>query len=102
MFEKVAVSVLGIIENMSFFLVPTTGERILIFSSGGGQRLADELLVPLLGQIPLQAGMTALADEGQPIVIGEPESPAAKAFQEMVREVRKKVQGKRVKLPVVG
>ncbi len=101
MFEKVGVPVLGIIENMSFFMAPS-GERIPIFSSGGGQRLADELQVPLLGQIPLQAGMTDLADEGQPIVIGEPESPAAKAFQEMVREVRKKVGGKSVKLPVVG
>ena len=101
MFEKVGVPVLGIIENMSFFLAPS-GERIAIFSSGGGQRLADELHVPLLGQIPLQAGMTDLADKGQPIVIGEPESPAAKAFQEMVGEVRKKIGAKSVKLPVLG
>ncbi len=101
MFEKVNVPVLGIIENMSFFLTPT-GERISIFSSGGGQKLADELGVPLLGQIPLQAGMTDLADAGTPIVVGEPESPAAKAIEAIVQEVRKKAGGKSVKLPIVG
>jgi ATP-binding protein involved in chromosome partitioning len=100
MFEKVNVPVLGVIENMSYFLAPS-GERIPIFSSGGGEKLARELGVPLLGQIPLQAGMTDLADQGTPIVVGEPESAAAKAFQEIVQEVRRKVGGKSIQLPIV-
>jgi ATP-binding protein involved in chromosome partitioning len=100
MFEKVGVPVLGIIENMSYFVTPE-GEKINVFSSGGGQKLADELRVPLLGQIPLQAGMTELADAGNPIVVGEPDSPAAQAFQAVVAEVREKIGGKSVKLPVI-
>jgi ATP-binding protein involved in chromosome partitioning len=100
MFERVGVPVLGIIENMSFFETPS-GERIEIFSSGGGQRLAEELGVPLVGQIPLQAGMTEHADEGKPIVIAEPESPASMVFQEIAKVVRSKVAGKGVSLPVI-
>jgi ATP-binding protein involved in chromosome partitioning len=100
MFEKVGVPVLGIIENMSFFMTPA-GERVAIFSSGGGQKLADELRVPLLGQIPLQAGMADLADAGTPIVVGEPESAAATAFQSIVQDLRKKLGGKSVQLPIV-
>ncbi len=100
MFERVGVPVLGIIENMSFFETPS-GERIEIFSSGGGQRLAEELGVPLIAQIPLQAGMTEHADEGKPIVIAEPESPAATVFREIAKVVRSKVAGKGVSLPVI-
>ena len=100
MFERVGVPVLGIIENMSFFETPS-GERIEIFSSGGGQRLADELGVPLLAQIPLQAGMTEHADEGKPIVIAEPQSPASMVLQEIAKLVRSKVAGKGASLPVI-
>ena len=100
MFERVGVPVLGIIENMSFFITPA-GERLEIFSSGGGQRLADELDVPLLGQIPLQAGMTDLADDGKPIVVAEPESPAAVAISQIVQVVRSKTGGKSVSLPII-
>ena len=100
MFERVGVPVLGIIENMSFFITPA-GERVEIFSSGGGQRLADELDVPLLGQIPLQAGMTEFADDGKPIVVAEPESPAAVAIWEIVQVVRSKIGGKSVSLPII-
>ena len=100
MFERVGVPVLGIVENMSFFTTPA-GERVEIFSSGGGERLAQELGVPLLGQIPLQAGMTDLADVCKPIVVGEPKSPASIALQEIVREVRGRIGGKSVSLPII-
>ena len=83
MFEQVKVPVMGIIENMSSFACPHCGEAIDVFTQGGGSRLAEELSLPLLGQIPLQAGMTALADEGKPVVVAEPESPAAKALAEI-------------------
>jgi ATP-binding protein involved in chromosome partitioning len=87
MFERVGVGVLGVVENMSFFVCPHCQGRSEIFLSGGGQRLARELGVPLLAQVPLQAGMTNLADVGKPIVVAEPESPAAAALAELARAV---------------
>ncbi|MGH7612738.1 MAG: P-loop NTPase, partial [Gemmatimonadales bacterium] len=76
MFERVGVRVLGVVENMSYYICPHCRERTELFLSGGGQRLAEELGVPLLGQIPLQAGLPQLADAGKPIVVASPESPA--------------------------
>ncbi len=78
MFEKVGVPVAGIVENMSAFTDPATGVRLEMFGSGGGQRLADELHVPLLGSVPLTPGLADLADRGKPIVAADPASPAAK------------------------
>ena len=80
MFERVGVPVIGVVENMSYFVCPHCGEQTEIFLTGGGRRLADELGVPLLGQVPLQAGMADLADAGTPIVVGSPSSPAAVAL----------------------
>jgi len=87
MFERVGVSVLGIVENMSYYVCPHCHERSEVFLAGGGQRLADELGVPLLAQIPLQAGMPDLADAGRPIVVAEPESPAGQALDALARRV---------------
>jgi ATP-binding protein involved in chromosome partitioning len=87
MFERVGVPVLGVVENMSHFVCPHCGERTEIFLSGGGTRLADELGVPLLGQVPLQARLPDLADEGKPIVASEPDSPAAQALAAIARRV---------------
>lgn len=101
MFERVGVGVVGIVENMSYFECPHCGERSHIFLAEGGRRLAEELGVPLLGQIPLQAGLADLADAGRPIVIAQPESPAGKALSAMAREVAAKVGGKKVRLPIV-
>jgi ATP-binding protein involved in chromosome partitioning len=80
MFEKVGVPVAGVVENMSAWVDPATGQRFEMFGSGGGRRLAEELGIPLLGTVPLQPGMAELADRGKPIVVAEPESPAAKAL----------------------
>ncbi len=101
MFEKVGVPVLGIIENMSYFECPHCSERTEIFFAGGGERLARELDVALLGQVPLQAGMADLADRGQPVVVAEPESPAAKALAEAAQAVVERAGGKTVSLPIV-
>jgi ATP-binding protein involved in chromosome partitioning len=87
MFEKVGVPVIGIIENMSGYVCPHCGEHTDLFLSGGGQRLADELKVPLLGKIPLQAGMPNLADAGSPIVVAEPKSAAAVALTAIAQRV---------------
>ena len=85
MFERVGVSVLGVVENMSYYVCPHCHERSEIFLSGGGRALAQELDVPLLAQIPLQPGMAALADAGRPIVLAEPESPAGVALTALAR-----------------
>ncbi len=87
MFERVGVPVLGVVENMSYYVCPHCGERSEIFLSGGGTRLADELGVPLLGQVPLQANLADLADAGRPIVVAEPASPAAQALGAVARRV---------------
>ena len=88
MFQKVNVPVLGIIENMSFFLCPSDGKRYDIFGSGGGQREADRLKVPLLGQVPIDIPTREAGDKGVPIVIAEPESGIAKSFAEIAGKLR--------------
>jgi ATP-binding protein involved in chromosome partitioning len=102
MFERVNVPVLGVVENMSGFTDPATGRRIDLFSAGGGQRLADELGVPLLGQVPLEPGLAEQADQGRPIVVAAPESAAARALGNIARETARLVQGVGVRLPILN
>jgi ATP-binding protein involved in chromosome partitioning len=85
MFERVGTRVLGVVENMSYYVCEHCGARSELFLAGGGERLADELGVPLLGQVPLQAGLALQADGGRPIVVGQPESPAAQALSGIAR-----------------
>jgi ATP-binding protein involved in chromosome partitioning len=80
MFQRVAVPVLGVVENMSYFICPHCEQKHLIFGSGGGKRLAEELDVPLLGEIPFFPAVLSGADRGDPIVVSEPATPAAKAL----------------------
>jgi ATP-binding protein involved in chromosome partitioning len=80
------LEVMGVIENMSGFTTPS-GERLTIFGEGGGQLLADELDVPLLGKIPLQEELRAGADEGRPLVLDDPDAPAAQAIFHAARGV---------------
>jgi ATP-binding protein involved in chromosome partitioning len=101
MFERVNVPVLGIIENMGSFACPHCGQHTEIFLKGGGQRLATELGVPLLGQIPLQSGIADLADAGKPVVIAQPDSPAARALVLMAGKVVEVVGTRSVALPIL-
>ena len=78
MFERVGVPVIGIVENMSYFESPETGKPLAIFGSGGGKRLADELGVPLLGEIPLYTPVREGGDDGRPIVVADASSSAAR------------------------
>ncbi|HEX5829742.1 MAG TPA: Mrp/NBP35 family ATP-binding protein [Gemmatimonadaceae bacterium] len=87
MFQRVNVPVLGIVENMSWFESPETGKPLAIFGSGGGQRLADELEVPLLGNIPLYPPVLVGGDAGTPIVAAEPQSSAARALTGVAQKV---------------
>ncbi|HVG39312.1 MAG TPA: Mrp/NBP35 family ATP-binding protein [Pyrinomonadaceae bacterium] len=91
MFETVSVPVLGVVENMSYFLAPDTNVRYNIFGEGGGQRLADAYGVPFLGQIPLGLDVREGGDRGTPIVVAHPESPQAIAFRRMAEEVARQV-----------
>ena len=80
MFGKVNVPLLGLIENMSYFLCPGDGKRYDIFGSGGGAREAQRLNVPLLGEIPIDIATREAGDRGVPIVAADAESPVSKAF----------------------
>jgi ATP-binding protein involved in chromosome partitioning len=80
------LEIAGVIENMSGFTTPS-GERFTIFGEGGGQLLADELDVPLLGKIPLQEELRVCADEGTPLVLVDPDAPAAQALYHAARGV---------------
>jgi len=88
MFERVAVPVIGIVENMSYFICPNCEAKHRIFGSGGGKRLADELNVPLLGEIPFFPGVLSGGDRGEPIVVSEPETAAAKALFELAGRLK--------------
>jgi len=83
MFRKLNVPVLGIVENMSYFIAPDTGRRYGIFGEGGGQRVADEFGVPLLGQIPLEMETREGGDSGVPVTVGHPDSAQAQAFRKI-------------------
>jgi len=80
------LEILGVVENMSGFTTPG-GERFTIFGEGGGQQLADELEVPLLGKIPLQEELRVASDEGLPLVLDDPDAPAAQALFHVARGI---------------
>jgi ATP-binding protein involved in chromosome partitioning len=84
MADKVSLQIGGIVENMSAFTTPS-GERFAIFGEGGGQELADELDVPLLGKVPLTMPLREHADSGVPLVVEDPEDPAAQAIRQVAR-----------------
>ena len=83
MFERVAVPVLGIVENMSYFICPHCQNKHRIFGEGGGKNLAEELQVPLLAEVPFFPAVLSGGDRGEPIVVSEPETPAAQAMTEL-------------------
>src|SRR6266404_489109 len=89
MFEKVNVPVLGLIENMSYFLSPSDGKRYDIFGSGGGEREARRLRVPLLGQIPIDIATRESGDRGIPIVSEDRQSPVTAEFVRIAETIRK-------------
>jgi ATP-binding protein involved in chromosome partitioning len=92
MFRKVNVPVLGIVENMSYFLCRHCGEREEIFGHGGGKKTAEMLGVPFLGEVPLDPRVVVGGDTGEPIVVGDPTAPAALALKEVARLVAEQVK----------
>jgi len=93
MFQKVNVPILGIVENMSYFVCNKCGERTEIFSYGGGERAASKLGVPFLGRVPIDPAIRAGGDRGMPLVMADPESPQAKAFMEIASGIAARISG---------
>ncbi len=91
MFETVAIPILGVVENMSYFIAPDTGNRYDIFGAGGGERLAGMYGVPFLGSIPLGIQVREGGDKGVPVVISNPDSPESQAFRRVAEEVARQV-----------
>jgi ATP-binding protein involved in chromosome partitioning len=92
MFQQLKVPILGILENMSQFACPHCGTVSAIFRQGGGRRASEALGVPFLGQIPLDPQICRTSDGGRPIVLDQPESPAAQAFRQAATVLRDQLQ----------
>ncbi|GLK85951.1 Mrp/NBP35 family ATP-binding protein [Ancylobacter defluvii] len=95
MFQKVNVPVLGVVENMSYFLCPHCGTRSDIFGHGGARHEAQRLGVPFLGEVPLQMAIRETSDAGRPIVATQPESPEAQIYRDIAAAVRATLAGGR-------
>ena len=91
MFRKVAVPVLGFVENMSFFLCPHCGERSEIFGHGGAKQEAEKLGVPFLGEVPLHLDIRTTSDSGHPIVVAKPDSQYAQIYRNIAGRVWKQL-----------
>jgi ATP-binding protein involved in chromosome partitioning len=92
MFEQVSIPILGVIENMSYFVPPDMPEkRYNIFGTGGGQQLAGEYNLRFLGEVPLGLEVREGGDAGVPVVIANPDSPQAKAFRTVAEEVARQI-----------
>ena len=91
MFEQVNVPVLGVIENMSYFIAPDTGNRYEIFGRGGGQKLAGEYGLNFLGEVPMGIEVREGGDKGVPVVVSFPDSPQSAAFRKVAEEVARQI-----------
>jgi ATP-binding protein involved in chromosome partitioning len=91
MFEQVNVPVLGVIENMSYFIAPDTGNRYEIFGKGGGQRLCDEYGLNFLGEVPMGIEVREGGDKGVPVVVSAPDAIQSAAFRKVAEEVARQV-----------
>ncbi|MCY4618936.1 MAG: Mrp/NBP35 family ATP-binding protein [Chloroflexi bacterium] len=100
MFEKLDVPVFGIVENMSYFITPDTGQRVEIFGHGGARDAADDLEIDFLGEVPLATEVRAGGDDGQPIVAFDAENPAAEAFVSIANRVAVKAAASALLQPV--
>ncbi len=94
MAERTNLRPIGVIENMSHFICPHCGERTDVFGEGGGREAAETLGVPLLGQVPLVTAVREGGDTGRPIVVTDPDSPAAQALRDAAREIARQAKTK--------
>ena len=90
MFEKVNVPILGIVENMSYFITPN-GDRVEIFGHGGGHKEAERLKIPFLGEVPIFTEIREGGDRGVPVVVSSPDKPAGQAFLKIAESLRQRL-----------
>lgn len=105
MARDVHLSIAGVVENMSELVCAHCGDRTPLFGAGGGRQLADELEVPLLGRVPLDAALRQAGDRGVPVVVGAPQSPSGQALSGIasaLRPVRRSLVGRSLGLEPVG
>ncbi|MDH6230574.1 ATP-binding protein involved in chromosome partitioning [Mesorhizobium soli] len=95
MFKKVDVPLLGIVENMSYFLAPDTGKRYDIFGHGGAKKEAERLGVTFLGEVPLEMGIRESSDAGAPVVVSKPDGLEAKTYRDIAGKVWTRIQEER-------
>jgi ATP-binding protein involved in chromosome partitioning len=100
MYQKLNVPALGLIENMSHFICPSCSHESDIFGRGGGEALASELNVPFLGRIPIYQPIRVGGDTGVPITVGEPKSPAARAFRAAAEQLAAQLSIASYKRPI--
>ena len=91
MFQQLGTNILGLVENMSYFIPPDIDRTYDIFGSGGGQKASDELGIPLLGCVPLEISLRQGGDKGIPITVSDPESASAKALTSIAKKIAGKV-----------
>ena len=91
MFQQLKTPLLGVVENMSYFESRATGEREYIFGSGGAERISERWSIPVLGRIPLATTVRETSDDGTPIVLADPQAPAAEAFFEVGKQLAAEV-----------
>ena len=91
MFQQTRVPILGIVENMSYYVCPHCNSQDYIFGHGGGRRAAEELDIPFLGEVPLDLAIRTQSDIGQPIVIAQPDAPSARTLREIAERVAAQV-----------
>jgi len=91
MFRRLEVPVLGVIENMSYFICPNCSEKHEIFGRGGGERIAKQFEVPFLGQVPLHPRVREGGDAGRPVIVTDPEMPESVAFRHVAGEIARQV-----------
>jgi ATP-binding protein involved in chromosome partitioning len=97
MFRQLNIPVLGVVENMSYFVCGHCDERTEIFGHGGGARMAEDLGIPFLGEVPIDTRVRSGGDEGQPIVAAAPDAPAAKAFADVASRVAAEISKQNMK-----
>ena len=90
--RKMNVPIFGIVENMSGLVCPHCGETIHVFGEGGGEKVAQDMDIEFLGSIPMDPKISADSDEGTPFVTRHPDSPASKAFGEIIEKIEEKVK----------
>lgn len=101
MFEQTKVSILGIVENMAYYLCPHCGSRDFIFGEGGARRAAEQLGVPLLAEVPLDIAIRQQSDRGVPVVLAEPGSPSARVLREAAEKLAAQISIRNYSAPVL-